>query len=124
MMKFIVIILLSLCHFVTKAHSHVCDAKNVRSIGYVKFSGIDDDKIYLHPGNLGVQNEFVIDIEDDDSDGVSARRFMSPVKTTIIQFYLPPYLGIRQSTSKNQYSGSQSLIIPINRYITQRVLRI
>ena len=123
MMRFIVIILLSLCHFVTKAHSHVCDAKNVRSIGYVKFSGIDD-KIYVHSGNLGVQNEFVIDIEDDDSDGVSARRYISPVKAMIVQFYLPPSLGIHQSTCKNQYSGSQSLIIPINRYITQRVLRI
>ena len=124
MMRFIVIILLSVCHFATKAHGHVCNAKNIQPVGCVEFSKRTDHNIYIHSGKLSVQNEFVIDIEDDDSDGVSARRPMSPVKTTIAQFYLPPYLDIHQSTCKNQYSDSQSFIIPKNRYITQRVLRI
>lgn len=118
MMRFIVIILLSLCHFVTKANDHIGDGNKVRQDSYVNYDGNKHDT-YLHTGNLNAQNEFILDIDDDDD-----RRIASPVITSIVQLYLQPYLDFYQSICKNQHSCFETIIIPTNRYITQRVLRI
>jgi len=123
-MRFVIILLLSLCHLVIKAHDHTCEAKSSQPLSYAQVSGKSDSDTYIHPGNLSDQNEFVVVIDDEDNDTVSARKYTLLVKAPIVQFYLQLFSDFYQSTYKSQFSCSQSLIIPTDRYITQRVLRI
>jgi hypothetical protein len=123
-MRFVIILLLSLCHLVVKAHDHTCKAENSRPVSHAQVNGENNGDTYISTGTLNANDEYVVVIDDDDNDNVSARRYTLLVKAPIVQFYLQLFSDFYQSTYKNQFSCSQSLIIPTDRYITQRVLRI
>lgn len=123
-MRFVIIFLLSLCHLVTKAHDHACETKSSRAFGYVHFTNKNEHDTYILSEDLSDQNELDIDIDEDDNDTVSARKYTLLIKHAIIQRYLQLFSGVYQKAFSNQFSYSRSLIIPTDRYITQRVLRI
>ncbi|MBL4677567.1 MAG: hypothetical protein JKY70_15400 [Mucilaginibacter sp.] len=124
-MRFVIIFLLSLCHFVTKAHDHTGEAKNSHINRYARFDGSNQRDSFIFSEDIGDQSEVVVAIDDDDNDDlVSARKHTLLAKSAIVQFYLKLLSGLYPSTHKGWLSYSQSLIIPTDRYITQRVLRI
>jgi len=123
-MRFVIILLLSLCHLVTKAHDHTSQAKNSQSADYVQLAQNNEHNTYVQPGNISDQDELVVEIDDDDNDNVSARKYTLLVKSPIVQIYLQLLSNFYANAYKNRFSCSQSLIIPTDRYITQRVLRI
>ncbi|RFZ92303.1 hypothetical protein D0C36_12775 [Mucilaginibacter conchicola] len=124
-MRFIIILFFSLCHLITKAHDPNFDAKGSRMVSFMHFDGKSKDNTFIHAtADINGQDELVIDIDDDDNDLISARKYTLLVKTAIIQFYLQLFPGFYQNTSKNPLSCPQQLITSTNRYISQRALRI
>jgi hypothetical protein len=122
-MRLVIILFFSLCQFVTKAHDHTAAAKHNRLVSFMHFDGKSKNDAYIHTQDPNDQEELVIDINDEDNDLVSARKHSQLIRSVIFQYYLQLFSGY-QITCKNQFSCSQSLIIPTDRYITQRVLRI
>lgn len=124
-MRFVIILLLSLCTFLTKAHDHTCQVKNSRLVGYVCFDEKSEQDTYVYTENIGDVDELVIVIDDDDNDTVSARKYTLLVKSPIVQFYSHLFPDVHQNTPKSQFNCYRSSVITFtDRYITQRVLRI
>ncbi|RFZ85366.1 hypothetical protein DYU05_07145 [Mucilaginibacter terrenus] len=123
-MRFVFILLLSLCHLITKAHDHTGGAKNSRLVIHPLFSGDSQQDAHIQSGIESDQDDLVVVLDDDDNDTVSARRYVLLVKSPIVQYYLQLFSGFYQDPDNKQFSYSGSLITFTDRYITQRVLRI
>ncbi|MES2266990.1 MAG: hypothetical protein V4520_09535 [Bacteroidota bacterium] len=122
-MRLVIIFLFALCQLITKAHDHTPEAKTSLEVSHARFEKSTCIDPYFQIADLDDIDDLVVDIDDDDSDNVSARKHLLLTKFVIGQFYVQLFSDY-QKNYKNQFNDSSSLIVTTDKYIAQRVLRI
>ncbi|GAA4307746.1 hypothetical protein GCM10023149_01390 [Mucilaginibacter gynuensis] len=124
-MRLIIIFLLSLCQLSLNAHDIHHKVASSQRVSRVQANSKNNNATYNSVGNLSEQNEYVIDIEDDDNnDNASLRKYPVPGKSPFVFFQSLLFLSEDQFVYNNPLYHSKSSTPTSYRYITLRSLRI